>query len=67
MVVWANLKGIWTELGDGDYIEDETSEIYVNFELAKKKLSTTNQFLSIIHDGEIYHTHISQIQWISAL
>ncbi len=63
MVVYANLKGKWTELGDNDYIEDETSEIFVNEYLSKKTLSTTNKFLRVIHKNEMYHIHISQIQW----
>lgn len=67
MVVYANLLGKWTELGDEDMIEDETAEIYVNFELSKKNLNTTNQFLNVIHENEIYHIHVSQIQWKSAL
>nr|DAX64901.1 MAG TPA: hypothetical protein [Caudoviricetes sp.] len=67
MVVYANLKGVWTELGDNDYIEDETSEIFVNDFLSKKNLSTTNQFLRLIHDDKMYHIHISQIQWITSV
>lgn len=63
MIVYANIKGKWTELGDDDYIEDETSEIYVNDCLSKKTLSTTNQFLRVIHKNKMYHIHISQIQW----
>lgn len=65
MVVYANLLGRWTELGDNDYIEDETAEIYVNFKLSKEKLVTTNQFLEVSHHNLIYHVHVSQIQWIS--
>lgn len=67
MVVYANLKGVWTELGDNDYIEDETSEIFVNDYLSKKPLTTTNQFLRLIHKNQMYHVHISQIQWITSV
>lgn len=67
MVVYANLLGKWTELGDGDKIEDEISEIYVNDELSKKKISTLNNFLNVTHNSQIYHIYISQIQWISSL
>lgn len=67
MVVYANLKGAWTELGDNDYIENETSEIYVNEYLSKKNPSTTNRFLRIIHNNEMFHVHISQIQWKTSI
>ena len=65
MVVYANLLGHWTELGDGDYIEDETAEIYVNFMISKKDSIIPNKFLEIDHNNTIYHVHPSQIQWIS--
>lgn len=65
MMVYANLLGRWTELGDDDYIEDETAEIYVNFQISKKESVIPNNFVAVSHNNLIYHIHPSQIQWIS--
>lgn len=67
LIVYANLLGKWTELGDNDYIENETSEIYVNYHLSKQEISSLNKFLSVVHNNQVFHVHISQIQWISSL
>lgn len=63
MIVFANLNGKWTELGDDDYIEDETAEIFVNSNLSKNISKFSNSFLEVSHGNLIYHVHISQIQW----
>lgn len=65
MFVYANLCGKWIELNSDDYIEDEPSQIFVNDYLSKETLPTTNHFLRISHNHEIFHIHISQIQWRS--
>lgn len=64
MVVFANLTGTWTELGDNDSIENEPVEMFVNYKLLKENFIPLNGFLKISHDDFVYNVHISQIQWL---
>ncbi len=63
MVVYANILGQWTELGDEDLIENEPAEMYVNYQLSKEELTTLNKFIKVSHKNLIYSIHISQVQW----
>lgn len=63
MVVFVNIVGKWTELGDGDYIENQPAEIYVNDILSKENIHSLNNFIKVTHNNLIYNVHISQIQW----
>ena len=63
MVVFANLAGTWTELGDNDLIESQPAEIYANENFFKTFSIPNNNFLKISHNDLVYNVHISQIQW----
>lgn len=65
MIVFANLTGTWTELGDNDFIEDEPVEMFINYKLLKENSIPLNNFLKVSHNDLIYNVHISQIQWLS--
>ena len=62
MIVYANILGKWTELGDNDLIEDMVPEQFVNDVFLKKYANKSSDFIRVTSNYNDYLIHISQIQ-----